>query len=133
MQQQLAVGLLRSGLRPFEVTQRVGLPYKTVQRIAIEHGVRCRGRHLSEAEKAKIRRMREVDGMSLRAIAREMGIGKSTVWVWAQRRLEAVADQGGVVVRPVRVRRPRRCPRHGLLTLWPCVACAAEANRDRRT
>lgn len=122
----LVLSLLRQGLRPFEIANRLSLPYEVVHEIALHSGIRYAGKHLTPEEKEQLRRLRELEGLPIRKIATQMGIGKSTVGRWSRARFLKVQDEGGKAVRPAELKTPKRCPRHGLMRLWPCVACAAE-------
>ena len=61
-------------------------------------------------------------GVGIRTTARRVGVGVMTV----QRRAE-VLRQEGLEEGETDYRRvmSRRCPVHGKLAVWPCVACAA--------
>lgn len=122
----LVLYLLRQGLRPFEIANRLSLPYEVVHEIALSSGIRYAGKHLTAEEKQQLQRLRELEGLPIRTIATQMGIGKSTVGRWSRARFLKVQDEGGKAVRPENLKTPKRCPRHGLLRIWPCVACAAD-------
>ena len=62
-------------------------------------------------------------------IAQELGVGVQTV----QRRaavLRREDDEDGTV--DFRTVRGEACDRHGAITVWPCVQCLAERERDKR-
>lgn len=62
-------------------------------------------------------------------IAKTLGVGVQTV----QRRaavLRREDDEEGTI--DFRTVRGEVCERHGAVTVWPCVQCAAEAERARR-
>ncbi|MDM4015867.1 hypothetical protein [Roseiconus lacunae] len=115
---------LRQGRRIREVAVEFRVPYSVVQRIAAESGVKYCGRQLDRSQEAEIRRRREIDGQSIRTIAREMGLPKSKVGRFSRRvYLDVIADDDDVGFEDTT--QTRRCPVHGLVTVWPCVACAA--------
>lgn len=122
---ELVLNLLRQDLRPFEIANRLSLPYEAVHEIAIGSGIRYAGKHLTDAEKKQLLNLRELEGLPIRTIATQMGIGKTTVGRWSRDRFLKVQDEGGKAVAPEMLKVPRRCPQHGLVRLWPCVACAA--------
>jgi len=122
---ELVLILLRQGLRPFEITNRLSLPYDVVHKIALGSGIDYPGKHITDEDKQQIRTLRELEGLPIRTIAMQMGIGKSTVGRWSRARFLKVQDEGGKAVAPEALKVPRRCPQHGLVRLWPCVACAA--------
>ncbi|MEM9367521.1 MAG: helix-turn-helix domain-containing protein [Planctomycetota bacterium] len=111
-----------------QVARRLKIGRDFVRSIAARTQFRCSHQHLTVEQRDRIRRMREVDGRTIRDIAKELGLPPSTVGGWSRRFLESVEDEGGTAVKPVRLRIPRRCPVHGLVDLWPCVACQAEKN-----
>jgi hypothetical protein len=72
---------------------------------------------------------------SCRAVARVVGVGKSTVSRYRQLVYDAweaadVDDSDTYAETPTidfeRLASPRRCPEHGLTHVWPCVQCAAK-------
>jgi hypothetical protein len=68
---------------------------------------------------------------SLRSVARELGVGKSTVDYHRQKVYDAWAAQESDEPEPfptiefVQLAKPRRCPKHGLVSVWPCVVCSS--------
>lgn len=114
---------LRKGRRLREVAVELRLPYSLVRSVAAESGEPYAGRQLDRKQQAEIRRRREDKGQSIREIAREMGLPKSKVGRFARRVfLDVLADDDEVGFQDSG---PQRCPVHGLVTVWPCVACAA--------
>lgn len=124
--EELVCRMLRGGLRPFEIATRLSLSYDLVQKICRDSGIPYSGRHLTDSEKREIRRLRELEGLPIRTIAGKVGRSKTVVGLVVRRRFLAVQDQGGKQIRPEFLKVPRRCPRHGLVRLWPCVACQAD-------
>jgi hypothetical protein len=118
--------LLRQGMRPIQIASRLSLPYEAVHEIAFSSGIRYPGKHMTEAEKAEVKRLRELEGLPIRAIALRIGVSKTTVGNFSRRQFLKVQSQGGDEVAPEFLKVPKRCPRHGLVRLWPCVACAAD-------
>jgi len=123
---EIVLTLLREGLRPIEIARKLSQPYEVVLSIARESGIRFTGKHLTDQEKKEVQRLREIHGYTVRLTARELGLSKTAVGRWSRARFLKVQDQGGTEVRPVELKTPRRCPRHGLVRIWPCVACAAD-------
>lgn len=85
------------------------------------HG-RRRGPNLSPREKQNIERLLRTGRLSQRAIGRRVRRAASTVNRIA--RIAELRRTGGRRFR--RLRRPAKCPRHGLVKFWPCVICAAK-------
>lgn len=122
---ELVLQMLRSGKRPFEIARSLSLPYETVHTIASESGIHFPGKHLTEDQKKELRRLRELEGLPIRTIATRMGVSKTTVGRWSRLRYIAIQSEGGKF-QPEMLKVPKRCPRHGLVRLWPCVACNAD-------
>lgn len=116
--------MLESGMRPMEIARSLSASPDVVYWVARKHGFRFTRDNLTQEEKAKIRRLRESEGLSVRQIAQQMNRPTSTIGDWARKRFCEVADEGGEG--PKILKEPRRCPRHGLVRLWPCVACLAD-------
>ncbi|WP_145176800.1 hypothetical protein [Rubripirellula lacrimiformis] len=123
------LGRLQDGERLGDIANTLGVTYGTVHAIAIESGIRYSGKHLTAAEKAEVNRQRIIDGRSIRQIAAAMGLPKSKIGRCVQSQFSRVVDTGGTHVSPRNLRRPKRCPEHGLVRLWPCVACEGEKRR----
>lgn len=114
---------LRRGKRIREVAVEMRVPYEFVRNVAAESGERYVGRQLRPSEEREIRWRREEQGQSIREIAREMELPKSKVGRFARRvYLDVVADEDAIGFAETEI---RRCPVHGMVSVWPCVACAA--------
>jgi len=132
-EREIAVELIRrlqDRERLSDIARSMCIPYPKAARIARESGVPYGGRVISAAENGEILRLRFNDGQSIRHIARTVGISRSYVGRVTKAEIERYADLGGIAVRPLRLAHPRRCPVHGLVRLWPCVACAATELRE---
>lgn len=88
-----------------------------------------RGQPLTASKKNTVIRMVEIDGLSIKRAAVAAGVGRMQAWRLIQARREKELSEATEDLVPVQQKKPRRCPRHGLVTLWPCVACAAEGRR----
>lgn len=77
---------------------------------------------------------------SLRQVARELGIGKSTVDYHRQKVLhpnnkewdratDSDDDADAVTIEFSTLATPKRCPTHGLVHVWPCVICSSGTRR----
>ena len=117
--------MLRSGMRPIQVSREMGLPANLIYRIARTAADRYTGRHLTDEEIAAVNQLRELGGLTIRKTARQLGLSKTAVGRAARARFLKVQDHGGTEVKPEELKVPKRCPVHGRVTLWPCVACAA--------
>lgn len=76
----------------------------------------------------EIRRLLLETDLSQREIAKQLGVSAHSVYLRAQEmRAEEMATAGEF--QPGR--ESRRCAKHGLVNVWPCVACEAEAAREK--
>lgn len=126
LMRDVVIAMLIEGLRPIEIARRLSQPYEVIHSIAKDSGIRFTGKHLTDDDKKEIQRLRELHGYTVRLTAQELGLSKTAVGRWSRARFLKVQDQGGTEVRPQELKSPRRCPRHGLVRIWPCVACAAD-------
>ena len=124
--EELVLRMLRDGLRLFEIADRISISYDHVQEIASRSGIQYAGKHLSDSQKQEIRRLRELEGLPIRTVAVQLGVSKSTVGRWSRARYLNVQDEGGTEVQPEMLKQAKRCPRHGMVRLWPCIACQAD-------
>lgn len=122
----VVLNLLRQGFRPIQIASKLSLSYEVVHEIAFHSGIRYPGKHMTDAERVEVKRLRELEGLPIRAIAIRTGLSKTTVGNYSRRQFLKIQNQGGNEVAPEFLKVPRRCPRHGLVRLWPCVACAAD-------
>lgn len=123
MQEQV-LRMLESGMRPVAIASALSIPPNQVYWVARKNGIRFTRENLSEEEKEEVRRLREIEGLPIRTVAHAMGRSKSSIGEWARRRFVQVQNEGGSGPELLKV--PKRCPRHGLVRLWPCVACQAD-------
>lgn len=100
-----------------------GMSVEEVSSLAIKNGLR-RKPIIPQEKREEIRDL--ADAYTIREIAKRVGCSRSQAghWVIFWREREA-AKRGELATR--RLNAPRRCPVHGPLKIWPCVACAAEA------
>lgn len=85
-------------------------------------GRRIKHENLSPEERRTLQRHLKRAKDTLTKIAAIVGCHKSTVSRRASKQLEA---DPGLEFRTRRTRVEKRCPIHGKLRTWPCVACAA--------
>ena len=119
------VDRLKRGRRLRAIAEEMRVPYQFVRQVAAESGLVYVGRQLDSRQEREIRERRDECGESIRTIASEMGLPKSKVGRFCRRTyLDVVAD-GADEGFEVEETTTRRCPKHGLVNVWPCVACAA--------
>lgn len=105
------------------------VPYTFVRVLAAESEIDYIGRQLDPKQEKEIRRRRDELGQSIREIGREMNLPKSKVGRFVRRVwLDMLDDEDEIGFEDAG---PRRCPVHGLVTVWPCVACMATGGRDQ--
>lgn len=123
MQQQV-LRMLESGMRPMAIARSLSVSPDSVYWVARKNGFRFTRENLTDEEKAEVQRLREIEGLPIRVVAQRMNRPHSTIGDWARKRFCQVRDEGGTGPQILKI--PRRCPRHGLVRLWPCVACQAD-------
>ena len=118
---------LRDGQRMADIARELKLPYSVVQQVAGSSRIKYVGKRLTDKQKEIIRRLREEQDCSIRIIAKKMKLPKSKIGRAVKANFDREVSDGGTEVAPQQMPKPKRCPVHGLVTLWPCVACAATA------
>jgi DNA-binding CsgD family transcriptional regulator len=98
------------------------VPLSTLHDMARRHDLPRRRRSLPAATRRNLELLVRKGEKSITEIAHLLGLAKSTVSDERRRQLDR-----GFAFRPRKRRAPVRCPQHGLVHLWPCIACAAEA------
>lgn len=122
--------MIRGGHSIPAVADHFGMSRWQIYKWARRKNIPIRGCQMTTAKKNTIIRLVEVDGLSIKRAATAAGVGRMQAWRLIQRRRERQLQQGtDDDFEPVSLKQPRRCPRHGMVTLWPCVACAAEGRR----
>ncbi len=111
------------------VSLETRIPKQRLAIIARAHGIHYRGQHATPHQIRAAIRAVERDGLSCLAAAAEVGISKSSVHRFVQRKRNRLVDAAGSVRV---VQHEWRCPTHGRITVWPCVACLA-LQRSRGT
>lgn len=115
-----------------EFARRHQLKYQQLYRLLISMGYQRRRRHrmLSDAQNREIERLLVGTNKTRREIARTVGCAKVTVdrrSLLLRRRKQREAETEAAFSD----RQHKTCPVHGQVSVWPCVACAAEAQRQR--
>lgn len=134
---------LRRGDTIRRISQISGASVDRLCRIAKKEGLRYPNQYASPEQQNQVLQLVETDDVSIRQAARVAGISRSAAHRVIARKRSAICDQAVATEasfrsdkkksRPIapRVVRPYRCPTHGMVTLMPCVACAAdEENAD---
>lgn len=105
-----------------------GMRVDTVSRLAIQNGLR-RKPTITPEQREQIRDLSE--DLPVRQIAKKVGCSRSQAGHWVIFWREREAKKRGELSTRQSLNRSKRCPIHGRLTLWPCVACAAENARRK--
>lgn len=113
-----ALAVLSGGATLRDARDATGLPVSFLYRLDAHR--RRRGPNVSPAERRNIERQLAKGQLSQRAIARRVRRAASTV-----NRVARLAERRSGRRQFRRLRKPVRCPRHGWIRLWPCVACTA--------
>ena len=109
------------------LAKRYGMVYGTLYKRLLSAGYRPGYRQLTPREKRQIDSLLLRTNLSQREIARMVGRAYSTVQLRCSR-LRRLAVRGAETEMRI-VDRHADCPKHGKISVWPCVACAAEAAR----
>lgn len=111
------------------IAERLNCSVATVSQFALMNGLR-RKQTLTDDQKQEIQKL--ADAYPVREIARRVQCSRSQaghyVIFWREREAKR---RGELSTR--RLNTPRKCPKHGRITIWPCVACAAETAAKTRT
>jgi predicted DNA-binding protein (UPF0251 family) len=97
--------------------------------IALARKAKIRYKHRRATTKQIEAAVRAVvdEGLTFRASAERHGMSKTAVHRFVQRRRNKAVDAAGDLVIE---KRKWRCPEHGWVSVFPCVACAARSARD---
>lgn len=121
----------------------MGLPYKMIARevgvnsniaykTARQRGVPRRLPIVSPISRMQIIALLLSTNMSYAHVARLVRVSKATVGRVAKDIRHRQLRRSGEF-HPEPTKSAKRCPKHGLLKVWPCVACAAEAQSRARS
>lgn len=102
-------------------------PYRSIYELVKKNLINLppsRGRKYPSKRKEILRLLMDSD-LSTRAIARRVGVSQRTVCYHAKKIRIANRREAGEF-QPRELSQPRRCPIHGLVNVWPCVACESE-------
>lgn len=140
--------LIRIRLRHGDTIRRIshisGASVDRLCRIAKKAGLRYPNQYASPEQQNQVLHLVETEDVSIRQAARVAGISRSAAHRVVARKRSAICDQavateasfrrGKRKAQPVapRVVRPYRCPTHGMVTLMPCVACAAANDAEEQ-
>lgn len=125
-----AVSLAASG-EPYKlIALKVGRTPNVIYKHARKRGVPRRLPSVSPLARKQILALLMATNMSYAGIARLVRVSKATVGRVAKhirhRQMRRLGE-----FQPEESKAVKRCPIHGLVNVWPCVACAADQNRAR--
>lgn len=116
--------LLAQGVSQRQAAQRLSLTPSRVHRLKRRHGLTARPWRLTREERRRIGRLIR-EGLTPREIAARVARARRTIELLRRHLDERLAarpvEKGAIVFRE----REERCPVHGRVSVWPCVACAA--------
>lgn len=113
-----------SGAYYQDLAQEFGVSYQWILTFGRRHGIRSRKSfHTPEIQASAIAAV-ELEGLRIRAAAKNTGMSRSAVHRLVQRRRQELVDAiDSVGFRDVAA---YRCKQHGKVTIAPCPACEAE-------
>lgn len=120
-QRYTAKTLLMQGMSTRQVARAIQMSHCWVYQFAREMGISLMCRRVPEASRRVLRR-RLAAGETLVAAARASDTSVTTAH---RTRRELLAEDG----LPFQRTRTKVCQIHGTVTVWPCVACAAQEAR----
>lgn len=112
-----------------QLADEVGVSYQRLYRMLKACGYRPRRTHtmLAKSQNRRIRRLLMQTDFTRRKIASIVGCAKSTVDLRCKRMRRRAVRGAETELRLMDA--PGDCPKHGKISVWPCVACAAEKAR----
>jgi hypothetical protein len=114
-----------------QIAQRAGLTYWETYRRARRAGAPLRSAHLSARQRLVVVEKLLTTNARYGEIAAAARCSRSTVCKIAIDLRRRQSKRAGDF-QPQQLTKPRRCPVHGPVTIWPCVACNANGAKRRR-
>lgn len=111
------------------VADACGLNKKLMLSVAKRLKIRYRNRRPQNSEVKRAMQLVLADGRSIREAARQSSISRSALHRYLMHKRNRIASTAGKM--EVKQVKQWRCPEHGPITVYPCVACAAAAARKR--
>lgn len=121
---EIAKILILENLTLREISEIFGEPYHAIYSLIKKNFITLppgRGRKFPGKRKEILRLLMESE-LPTREIARRVGVSQRTVCYHAKKIRIAARREAGEF-QPVELDQVRRCPVHGLVKVWPCVAC----------
>ena len=121
---QITKILILENLTLQEISEIFEEPYRAIYHRVKKNLIQLppsRGRKYPSKRKEILRLLLDSD-LPTRAIARRVGVSQRTVCYHAKKLRIANRREAGDF-QPVELDVVRRCPVHGLVNVWPCVAC----------
>lgn len=119
--------------RPYKVIAReTGVNPNICYKTARQRGVPRRLPLVSPLARKQILTLLLATNLSYAHIARLVRVSKATVGRVAKDIRERQRKRVGSF-QPDESKRVKRCSKHGLVNIWPCVACVAEQSKSTRT
>lgn len=113
-----------------QIAQEHGVSFWRVYEIGQRHQVARRCQHLTARQRLAIVADLTKTNQSFRAIAAKHKTSKGQVHRIAVDLRRRASKEAGQMEFETNTRTTHVCPKHGKLSVWPCVACAALAARD---
>lgn len=109
------------------MVERLNVTLHKLIDVCQRHQIRYPNRHATDCEIELAIEAVLIKGLTFTDAARSVGISRSAVHRYVQKRRNAVVNRGMKFL-PMVVG-AYRCPRHGWMTISPCVACESLAAR----
>lgn len=113
-----------------KIAQEHGVSFWRVYEIGQRNQVPRRCQHLTARQRLAIVADLTKTNQSFRAIAARHNTSKGQVHRIAVDLRRRMAKEAGQLEFETNTRTAKVCPKHGRVSVWPCVACAALAARD---
>lgn len=118
------------------MARATGVSTSYLASLARQAGIRYKHQHQSTAAIARAVSLVVDDGLTVREASRQSGLSKTSVHRFVLKRRKKAVDAAGKFKFETSERgapKPKswRCPEHGPVTVWPCVACVALAARRK--
>lgn len=121
---------LAAGKNVTESGQVIALSKSATHRLIERHRLPHRKRSMDPAKREQLQKLLKSAASRPAEVARALGVAKSTVTEAHHRTLDALGT-----FRPRQLKKPQPCPNPNcgvLLSMLPCVACAAREERRKR-
>lgn len=121
---------LNEGWTVGQIAASLGKSYVTIYQAIRKNNIAMpnySGRRMKKEQRRLVRKLLLTTDMTHSQIAETVGCSKHAVWLRAQEMRKSQTDKAGDF-QPTTLAEPKRCKVHGLVNIWPCVACSAQGS-----